>query len=98
TAHALVEKKVKAKDGYYGKVIFNLGNEVRFRVEEGTAAMENLVKKLGNAKERAECKKLKKELVQAHKFYRKMIRKGYVFEERPNEAIDVLVEDEESPS
>nr|GEY48460.1 putative reverse transcriptase domain-containing protein [Tanacetum cinerariifolium] len=27
-----------------------------------------------------------------------MIRKGFVFEERPNEAIDVQVEDEESPS
>ncbi|GJS17621.1 hypothetical protein Tco_0412093 [Tanacetum coccineum] len=29
---------------------------------EGTAAMENLVRKLGNAEEKAECKKLKKEL------------------------------------
>nr|GEX39973.1 putative reverse transcriptase domain-containing protein [Tanacetum cinerariifolium] len=53
--------EVKAKDRYYGKLIFNLGNGVQFRVEEGTTAMENLVKKLGNAKERAECKKLKKE-------------------------------------
>ncbi|GJR02567.1 hypothetical protein Tco_0525551 [Tanacetum coccineum] len=85
--------------------------------------MENLVRKLGNAEERAECKKLKKELeearfsntllrmqnerverdlyytrVQAHEFYREMIRRGFVFEERPNEAIDVSVEDEESPS
>nr|GFB23414.1 hypothetical protein [Tanacetum cinerariifolium] len=30
-------------------------------VEEGTSAMENLVKKLSNAEEKAECKKLKKE-------------------------------------
>ncbi|GJZ98290.1 hypothetical protein Tco_0670743 [Tanacetum coccineum] len=92
-------------------------------VLEGTAAMENLVRKLGNAEERAECKKLRKELeearssntllrmqkerverdlywtrVQAHEFYREMIRKGFVFEERPNESIDVPVEDEESPS
>ncbi|GKC76739.1 putative reverse transcriptase domain-containing protein [Tanacetum coccineum] len=91
-------------------------------MEEGAAAMENLVRKLGNAEERAECKKLKKELkearfsntllrmqndrvgrdlywtrVQAHEFYREMIRKGFMFEERLNEAIDVPVEDEESP-
>ncbi|GKB71016.1 hypothetical protein Tco_0932428 [Tanacetum coccineum] len=41
------------------------GNEVRSSVEEGTAAMENLVRKLGNVEERAECKKLKKELEEA---------------------------------
>ncbi|GJS45268.1 putative reverse transcriptase domain-containing protein [Tanacetum coccineum] len=70
TAHALVEKKGKAKYNYY-------------------AAMENLVRKLCNAEERAECKKLKKELEEA---------RGFMFEERPNEAIDVPVEDEESPS
>ncbi|GJR75497.1 hypothetical protein Tco_0087862 [Tanacetum coccineum] len=123
TAHALVEKKGKAKDEYYGKLILDLGNEVRSSVEEGTAVMENLVSKLGNAEERAECKKLKKELeearfsntllrmqnerverdlywtrVRAHEFYQEMIRRGFVFEERPNEAIDVPVEDEESPS
>nr|GEX16676.1 hypothetical protein [Tanacetum cinerariifolium] len=34
-------------------------------VEEGTTAMENLVKKLGNAEEKAECKKLKNELEEA---------------------------------
>ncbi|GJW30457.1 hypothetical protein Tco_0047332 [Tanacetum coccineum] len=79
------EKKGKAKDEYYGKLILDLGNEVRSSVEEGMTAMENLVRKLGNAEERVECKKLKKEL-------------GVVFEERPNEAIDVPVEDEESPS
>nr|GEV80923.1 hypothetical protein [Tanacetum cinerariifolium] len=123
TAHAFVEKNGKANEGYYGKLILDLGNGVRFSMEEGTAAMENLVKKLGNAEERAKCKKLKKELeearfsntllrmqnkrverglywnrVRAHKFCREMIRKGYVFEERPNEAIDVSVEDEESQS
>nr|GEX79801.1 putative reverse transcriptase domain-containing protein [Tanacetum cinerariifolium] len=48
TAHALVEKKGKVKDEYYGKLILDLGNKVR--------------------------------------------------EERPNKAIDVLVEDEKSPS
>ncbi|GJZ25381.1 hypothetical protein Tco_0569634 [Tanacetum coccineum] len=89
TAHALVEKKGKAKDKYYGKLILDLGNEVRSSVEEGTAAMENLVRKLGNAEEKSECKELKKELEES---------RGVMFEERPNEVIDVPVEDEESPS
>ncbi|GJZ20133.1 putative reverse transcriptase domain-containing protein [Tanacetum coccineum] len=112
TAHALVKKKGKAKDEYYGKLILDLGNEVRSSVEQGTAAMERLVEKLGNTEDKAECKRLKKELeetrssntflrmqnerverdlywtrVQAHEFYQEMIRKGFVFEERPNEAI-----------
>ncbi|GJX27793.1 hypothetical protein Tco_0235872 [Tanacetum coccineum] len=85
--------------------------------------MENLVKKLSNAEEKAECEKLKKKLeearssntflrmqnerverdlywnrFQAHEFYQEMIRRVFVFEERPNEAIDVPVEDEKSPS
>ncbi|GJV26423.1 putative reverse transcriptase domain-containing protein [Tanacetum coccineum] len=34
TAHALVEKKGKAKDKYYGKMILDLGNEVRSSMEE----------------------------------------------------------------
>ncbi|GJR66750.1 putative reverse transcriptase domain-containing protein [Tanacetum coccineum] len=89
TAHALVEKKGKAKDEYYGKLILDLGNEVRSSVEEGTIAMENLVRKLGNVKEKAECKKLKKELEEA---------RGFMFEERLNEDIDVPIEDEKNPS
>ncbi|GKA09516.1 hypothetical protein Tco_0688847 [Tanacetum coccineum] len=123
TAHALVEKKGKTKDKYYGKLIADLGNDMRSTVEEGADAMENLVRKLGNAEERSECKKLKKELeearfsntllriqnerieryiywtrVQVHEFYREMIRRGFMFEERPNEAIDAPDEDEKSPS
>ncbi|GKB20741.1 hypothetical protein Tco_0854664 [Tanacetum coccineum] len=123
TAYALVEKKRKAKDEYYGKLILDLGNEVRSSVEKGTAAMEKLVEKLGNAEDKVECKKLKKELeearfrntflcmqnerverdlywtrVRAHEFYQEMIRRGFVFEERPNEATNVLIEDEKSPS
>ncbi|GJX01166.1 hypothetical protein Tco_0185079 [Tanacetum coccineum] len=122
TAHALVEKKGKAKDEYYGKLILDLGNEVRSSVEQGTDAMEKLVEKLGNAEDKVECKKLKKELeeerfsntflrmqkeesreilldrVRAHEFYQEMIRRGFMFKERPNEAIDVPIEDEKSPS
>ncbi|GJS65574.1 hypothetical protein Tco_0680138 [Tanacetum coccineum] len=123
TAHALVEKKGKAKEEYYGKLILDLGNEVRSSVEQGTAAIEKLVEKLGNAKDKVECKKLKKELeearfsntllrmqnerverdlywtrVRGHEFYQEMIHRGFVFEERPNEAINVPIEDEKSPS
>nr|GEU30741.1 hypothetical protein [Tanacetum cinerariifolium] len=65
TAHALVEKKGNAKDKYYGKLILDLGNEMGSSVEEGTVAMKNLVRKLGNVEERAECNKLKKELEEA---------------------------------
>ncbi|GJV79620.1 hypothetical protein Tco_1515490 [Tanacetum coccineum] len=64
-AHALVEKKGKAKDEYYGKLILDLGNEVRSSVEQGTAAMEKLVEKLSNTEDRVECKKLKKGLEEA---------------------------------
>nr|GEY93042.1 putative reverse transcriptase domain-containing protein [Tanacetum cinerariifolium] len=122
-AHAFVKKKGKAKDKYYGKLILDLGNEVRSSVEQGTVAMEKLVEKLGNAKDIIEYKKLKKELeearfsntflrmqnervekdlywtrARAHEFYQDMIHRGIVFEERPNEAIIVLIEDEKSPS
>ncbi|GJX56461.1 putative reverse transcriptase domain-containing protein [Tanacetum coccineum] len=65
TVHALVEKKGKAKDEYYGKLILDLGNEVRSSVEQGTTTKEKLVEKLGNAEEKAECKRLKKELEEA---------------------------------
>ncbi|GJX40450.1 hypothetical protein Tco_0255440 [Tanacetum coccineum] len=87
-AYALVEKKGKAKDKFFGNLILDLGNEVRSNVEQGTAAMEKLVEKLGNVEEKAECKKLKKELEKA---------RGFVFEERPNEVINVPIEDEKSP-
>ncbi|GJZ60898.1 putative reverse transcriptase domain-containing protein [Tanacetum coccineum] len=123
TAHALVEKRGKAKDEYYVKLILDLGNEVRSSVEQGTAVMEKLVEKLDNAEDKVECKKLKKELeeasfsntflrmqnervkrdlywtrVRAHEFYQEMIRRGFVFKERLNEAINVSIEDEKSPS
>ncbi|GKD62629.1 hypothetical protein Tco_1300138, partial [Tanacetum coccineum] len=81
--------KGKAKDEYYGKLILDLGNEVRSSVEQGMAAMEKLVEKLGNVKEKAECKKLKKELEEA---------RGFVCKEILNEVIGVPVEDEKSPS
>ncbi|GKA27349.1 hypothetical protein Tco_0713517 [Tanacetum coccineum] len=45
--------------------LFDLGNEVRSSVEQGTAAMERLVEKFGNVQDKVECKKLKKELGEA---------------------------------
>ncbi|GJW09018.1 hypothetical protein Tco_1571441 [Tanacetum coccineum] len=65
TAHALVKKKGKAKDKYYGELILDLGNEVRSSVEQGMAAMKKLVEKLGNTEDKVECNKLKKELEEA---------------------------------
>nr|GFB67015.1 hypothetical protein [Tanacetum cinerariifolium] len=65
TTHALFEKKGKVKDKYYGKLSLDLGNEVRSSVEQGPAAMEKLVEKLGNVEDKVECKKLKKELEEA---------------------------------
>nr|GEV46256.1 hypothetical protein [Tanacetum cinerariifolium] len=64
-AHALVEKKGKAEEKFYGKIILELGNKVRSSVEQGTAAMEKLVEKLENIEDKVECKKLKKELEEA---------------------------------
>ncbi|GKG29061.1 hypothetical protein Tco_0416426, partial [Tanacetum coccineum] len=91
--------------------------------EQGTTAMEKLVEKLGKVEEKAECKKLKKELeearlsntflhmqnerverdlywtrVRAHEFYQEMIYRGFMFEERLNEAINVPIKDEKSLS
>ncbi|GKA24513.1 hypothetical protein Tco_0710546 [Tanacetum coccineum] len=59
TTHALVDKKGKTKDEFYGKLILELGNIVRSSVEQGTAAMEKLVENLGNTKDKVECKRLK---------------------------------------
>ncbi|GJW05809.1 ribonuclease H-like domain-containing protein [Tanacetum coccineum] len=42
-------------------------------------------------------KKLSVKRVRAHEFYQEMIRRGFAFEERPNESIDVPVKDEKMP-
>ncbi|GJV09050.1 hypothetical protein Tco_1346706 [Tanacetum coccineum] len=76
-------------DSLFGRMVNFLDDRVDARcMEQGTPAMEKLVEKLGNVEEKAECKKLKKELKEA---------KGFVFEERPNKAINVPIEDEKSP-
>ncbi|GKG47910.1 hypothetical protein Tco_0507395, partial [Tanacetum coccineum] len=67
-AHVLVEKKGKAKDEYNGKLILDLGNEVRSSVEQGMTAMEKMVENLGNAEDKVACKKLKKQGLATHSF------------------------------
>nr|GEU98722.1 reverse transcriptase domain-containing protein [Tanacetum cinerariifolium] len=64
-AHALVEKKGKAKDKYYGKLILDLGNEVCSSVKQRMTTIEKLVEKLGNAEDKVESTKLNKELKEA---------------------------------
>ncbi|GJY10188.1 hypothetical protein Tco_0378373 [Tanacetum coccineum] len=90
----------KSKGRVLCKLILDLGNEVRSSVEQGTAAMEKLVEKLDNAEDKNE--QVERDLywtrVQAHEFYQEMIHRGFVFEERPNEVINVRIEDEKSPS
>nr|GFB36177.1 putative reverse transcriptase domain-containing protein [Tanacetum cinerariifolium] len=41
TMHELVKNKGKAKDKYYGKLILDMGNEMRSSMEERADAMEN---------------------------------------------------------
>ncbi|GJS82614.1 hypothetical protein Tco_0749155 [Tanacetum coccineum] len=90
TAHALVEKKRKTKDKYYEGVECK---KLKKELEET---------RLSNTLLRMQKERVERDLywtrVQAYEFYQEMIRMGVVFEERPNEAIDVPVKDEESPS
>nr|GEV63130.1 hypothetical protein [Tanacetum cinerariifolium] len=54
-ALALVEKNGREKDKFYGKLIWELGNEVRFSVEQGTTTVEKIFNKLGNTEDKVEC-------------------------------------------
>ncbi|GJV01119.1 putative reverse transcriptase domain-containing protein [Tanacetum coccineum] len=60
------------------------------------------VYKVGSTFLRMQNKRVERDLywtrVRAHEFYQEMIRRGFMFKERPNEAIDVPIEDEKSPS
>ncbi|GKD52335.1 hypothetical protein Tco_1281311, partial [Tanacetum coccineum] len=119
----LMKRDINSLFGRMASLLRRLCNEVRSSVEQGTAAIEKLVEKLGNAEDKVECKKLKKKLqeemlsntflrmqnerverdlywtrVQAHEFYQEMINRGFMFEEISNEATNVLIEDEKSPS
>nr|GEV07785.1 putative reverse transcriptase domain-containing protein [Tanacetum cinerariifolium] len=83
------------------KLVEKLGN-VEDKVE-----CKNLKKKLKEARFsntflRMQNERVERDLywtrVRALKFYQEMIRRGFVFEERPNEAINVPIKDEKSPS
>nr|GEX06040.1 transposon Ty3-G Gag-Pol polyprotein [Tanacetum cinerariifolium] len=87
TAHALVEKKGKAKDKYYDKVECK---KLKKELEE--ARVSNTFLHIQNERVKID---LYWTRVRAYEFYQEMIRKGFVFKERPNEVIDVLVKDEE---
>ncbi|GKE50796.1 hypothetical protein Tco_1485952 [Tanacetum coccineum] len=99
-AHALVEKKGKAKDKFYGKLILELGNEEKDECEKLRKELEEA--RSSNTLLRMQNERVERDLywtrVQAHEFYQEMIRRGFVFEERSNEAIDVPIEDVESSS
>ncbi|GJT99120.1 putative reverse transcriptase domain-containing protein [Tanacetum coccineum] len=88
-AHALVEKKGKSKDEYYGKLILDLEKAEckKLKKELEEARFSNTFLHMQN-------ERVERDLywnIQAHKFYQEMIRREYVFEERPNKAIDVLI-------
>nr|GEW82885.1 hypothetical protein [Tanacetum cinerariifolium] len=97
TVPNIVYEKGKAKDKYYSKLIADLERVEckKLKKELEDARLSNTL--LSMQKERVE-RDLYWARVQAHEFYREMIHRGVMFEERPNEAIDVLVKDEESPS
>ncbi|GJU82065.1 hypothetical protein Tco_1284430 [Tanacetum coccineum] len=58
--------------------------------------------RLNNTFLRMQNERVKRDLywtrIRAHEFYQEIIRRGFVFKERPNEAINVPIEDEKSPS
>ncbi|GJX04115.1 hypothetical protein Tco_0190031, partial [Tanacetum coccineum] len=97
TTHALIEKEGKGKDKYYGKLILDLDKVEckRLKKELEEAKFSNTFLRMQN--ERVE-RDLYWTRVGAHEFYQEMIHRGFVFEERPNEAIDVPIKDEKSPS
>nr|GEY38167.1 hypothetical protein [Tanacetum cinerariifolium] len=92
TAHVLVKNKGKAKEKFYGKLILDLGNEVRLVWSKERLQWKSWLKSLNERVERD----LYWTRVRAHEFYQEMIRRGFVFQERPNKAINVPIEDEKS--
>nr|GEV99530.1 putative reverse transcriptase domain-containing protein [Tanacetum cinerariifolium] len=49
---ASILRRLCGRETFYGKLILELGNEVRSSVEQGTAVMEKLVEKLGNTEDK----------------------------------------------
>nr|GEU75505.1 putative reverse transcriptase domain, ribonuclease H-like domain, aspartic peptidase domain protein [Tanacetum cinerariifolium] len=57
--HGFMRQDIDYLFGRMGKLILDLGNEVCYSVEQGTAAMKRLVEKIGSVEEKAKCKKLR---------------------------------------
>nr|GFC68676.1 hypothetical protein [Tanacetum cinerariifolium] len=76
-------------------VILKIRLSVRIEKEHKEARFSNTFLRIQN-------ERVKRNLywtrIRAHEFYQEMIHGGFVFEERPNEAINVPIEDEKSPS
>ncbi|GJX51964.1 hypothetical protein Tco_0280333 [Tanacetum coccineum] len=79
TVHALVEKKGKAKDKYYGKLILDLD-----KVECKNLKKELEEARFSNTFLRMQNERVERDLywtrVRAHEVYQEMIRRGFVFE------------------
>ncbi|GJU77108.1 putative reverse transcriptase domain-containing protein [Tanacetum coccineum] len=83
------------------KLVEKLGN-TEDKVECKKLKKELEEERFSNTFLRMQNKRVERDLywtrVRAHEFYQEMICRGLVFKERPNEAINVLIEDEKSPS
>ncbi|GKC98329.1 hypothetical protein Tco_1168604 [Tanacetum coccineum] len=94
--HSSVEQGTIAME----KLVEKLGN-VEEKAECKKLKMELEEARLSNTFLRMQNERVERDLywtrVRAHEFYQEMIHRGFVFEERPNEAINVLIEDEKSP-
>nr|GEY19323.1 hypothetical protein [Tanacetum cinerariifolium] len=89
------------RNGRIGESGRKLGNAEE-RAECKNLKKEQEEARFSNTLLRMQSERVKRDLywtrVRAHEFYREMIRRGFVFGERLNEAIDVPAEDEKSPS
>ncbi|GJS86636.1 hypothetical protein Tco_0769272 [Tanacetum coccineum] len=96
-----VHSSVKQGTTAMEKLVEKLGN-VEEKAECKKPKKELEEARLSNTFLRMKNERVERDLywtsVQAHEFYQEMIRRGFVFKERPNEAINVLIEDEKSPS
>ncbi|GKF34054.1 hypothetical protein Tco_0107254, partial [Tanacetum coccineum] len=82
------------------RLVEKLGN-VEEKAECKKLKKEHEEARLSNTFLRMQNERVERDLywtrVRAHEFYQEMIRRGFVFEERPIEAIHVPIEDEKSP-
>ncbi|GJT94895.1 hypothetical protein Tco_1090413 [Tanacetum coccineum] len=82
------------------KLVEKLGNtEDKVECKKLKKELEEV--RLSNTFLRMQNERVKRDLywtrVRAHEFYQEMIRRGFVFEERPNDAINVAIVFEERP-